>query len=224
MGGYVCSFTGLFKGETNCVQVNKMSTRKGTAVFLDGIIDQVTESMHDVMRSNEAKYREVDNPERTAEQLAISAIMVQDMLGKRANNYDFDLKRMTSFEGDTGPYLQYAHARLCSIFRKVGYTRDEIVSADFSLLVDSPQAIDLIRVIARYPDMVKQTLKTLEPTTILTYLFALAHQLSASYEHVRVVNPPEGREMSLARAGLYEAARQTLRNGMVLLGMTPVER
>lgn len=113
-------------------QVNKMSTRKGTAVFLDGIIDRVTESMHDVMRANEAKYREVDNPERTAEQLAISAIMVQDRLGKRANNYDFDLKRMTSFEGDTGPYLQYAHARLCSIFRKVGFEREEIVSADFS--------------------------------------------------------------------------------------------
>lgn len=201
-----------------------MSTRKGTAVFLDGIIDQVTESMHDVMRSNEAKYREVDNPEQTSEQLAISAIMVQDMLGKRANNYDFDLKRMTSFQGDTGPYLQYAHARLYPIFRKVGYTRDEIVSAHFSLLVDSLHAVDLIRVIARYPDMVKQTLKTLEPTTILTYLFALAHQLIASYENVRVVNPPERREMSLARAGLYEAARQTLRNGMVLLGMTPVER
>lgn len=72
--------------------------------------------------------------------------------------------------------------------------------------------------------MIKQALKTLEPTTILTYLFALAHQLSASYDHLKVVNPPEGRGMSLARAGLYEAARQTLRNGMVLLGMTPVER
>ncbi len=77
---------------------------------------------------------------------------------------------------------------------------------------------------ARYPDMVQHTLRTLEPTTILSYLFKLTHELSASYDHLRVVNPPEGPATSLARAALYEAARQVLRNGMVLLGLTPVER
>lgn len=73
---------------------------------------------------------------------------------------------------------------------QVGYERSEIESANFLLLANSTHAVDLIRVIARFPDMVKHSLKTLEPTTILTYLFALAHQLSASYDHLKVVNPP----------------------------------
>lgn len=208
-------------------KVRGMSTRRGTVVFLDDVVNDVTDFMHEQMRGNATKYREVADPAQTAEALAVSAIMVQDMLGKRANSYSFDLQRMTSFEGDTGPYLQYAHARLCSISRKAGFTRDDLLAtpSDFNLLLaDSSYAYDLLRVVARYPDIVRQAMKTLEPTTILTYLFALAHTLSSSYDHLRVVNPPEGPSMSRARAALYGSARQTLHNGMVLLGLTPVDR
>ncbi|KAM5347722.1 hypothetical protein ACJ41O_007546 [Fusarium nematophilum] len=205
-------------------KVNGMSTRKGTVKFLDDILSDVGDFMHDVMRRNEQKYSQVDNPTRTAEILGISAIMVQDMSGKRINNYDFDLERMTSFEGDTGPYLQYAHARLCSISRRVDFTVDQMLGADFSLLADSTHAIDLLRAMAQFPDMVNQAHKTLEPTTILTFLFKLTHKLSSSYDHLKVVEPPEGPAVSLARAALYEGARQVLRNGMALLGITPIDR
>lgn len=201
-----------------------MSSRRGTVKFLDDIISDVGDFMHSVMRRNEAKYSQVEDPVQTAETLGISAIMVQDMSGKRVNNYDFSYERMTSFEGDTGPYLQYAHARLCSIFRKVDITRDEMLNADYSLLSGSPHAVKLLRSVARYPDMVNQALKTLEPTTILTYLFSLTHDLSSSYDHLKVFNPPEGRAVSVARAGLYEAARQVIHNGMALLGLTPLDR
>ncbi|KAH8893655.1 arginyl-tRNA synthetase [Thozetella sp. PMI_491] len=205
-------------------KVNGMSTRGGNVKFLDDIIVDVGNFMHEVMQRNEVKYAQVEDPKKTAEILGISAIMVQDMAGKRINNYDFLLERMTAFEGDTGPYLQYAHARLCSIFRKVDVTPDEMLAADYSLLSASPHAVALLRTMARYPDIVVQALKTLEPTTILTYLFKLSHELGSSYDHLKVVNPPEGRAVSVARAALYEAARQVLRNGIVLLGMTPVER
>lgn len=90
----------------------------------------------------------------------------------RINVYEFQLERMTSFEGDTGPYLQYAHARLCSIARKTGYTRDELAHANFALLTE-PHAVDLVRVMGAYPDVVLQTYKTLEPSGIVTYLFRL---------------------------------------------------
>ena len=150
--------------------------------------------------------------------------MVQDMTGKKVHDYEFSLERMTSFEGDTGPYLQYARCTTISIFRKVDITAEEMLNADFSSLQNSPHAMSLLRTMVRFPDMVTQTLKTLEPTTILTYLFKLTHELSSSYDHLRVVNPVEGRSVSVARAALYEAARQVLRNGMVLLGLTPVDR
>lgn len=128
---------------------------------------------------------------------------------------------MTSFEGDTGPYLQYAHARLCSIVRKAGIPESELKDVDTSLLME-PHAIQLLRSMAQYPDVMIQTMKTLEPTTILTYLFKLTHALSSSYDHLRIV----GREPELmkARLALYMCARTIINNGMRLLGLSPVER
>ena len=128
---------------------------------------------------------------------------------------------MCSFEGDTGPYLQYAHARLCSITRKAALTAEEINSADLSLLKET-HAINLVRVLASWPDMVQQTLKTLEPTTVLTYLFKMTHMLSSSYDVLQVVGSEP--ELKKARMALYEAARQVLHNGMKMLGLNPVER
>ena len=128
---------------------------------------------------------------------------------------------MTSFEGDTGPYLQYAHARLCSITRRAGLAPAEVALANLSLLTE-PHAQELIRVISQYPDVVQNTLKTLEPATILTYLFKMTHALSSSYDHLRIVGSE--RELMLARMALYDAARVVLNNGMRLLGLTPVER
>ena len=128
---------------------------------------------------------------------------------------------MTSFEGDTGPYLQYAHARLCSITRKAALSEAEVSSANLSLLIE-PHALELIRVISQYPDVVQNTLKTLEPTTVLTYLFKMTHTLSSSYDHLRIVGSE--RELMKARMALYDAAKTVLNNGMKLLGLSPVER
>lgn len=128
---------------------------------------------------------------------------------------------MTSFEGDTGPYLQYAHARLCSIRRKVGLSDEALESADLSLLTEK-HATDLVRLLGQWPDVVQNTLKTLEPTTILTYLFKMTHALSSSYDVLRIVGSED--ELQKARMALYDSAKTVLNNGMRLLGLTPVER
>ncbi|KAF7553956.1 hypothetical protein G7046_g6950 [Stylonectria norvegica] len=198
-----------------------MSTRRGTVKFLDDILRDVAEKMHEVMKTNEVKYSQVENPEAVADILGISSVMVQDMSGKRINNYTFNMEAMTSFEGDTGPYLQYAHARLCSIRRKVGLSDEEVASADLSLLTEK-HATDLIRCLAQWPDVVQNTLKTLEPTTILTYLFKMSHILSSSYDHLRIVGSEK--ELQKARMALYDSARIVLNNGMKLLGLSPVDR
>ena len=128
---------------------------------------------------------------------------------------------MTSFEGDTGPYLQYAHARLCSITRKANLSLQDLEAADLSLLTEL-HAINLVRALSSWPDVVQNTLKTLEPTTVLTYLFKMTHMLSSSYDVLQVVGSEP--EVKKARMALYEAARQVLNNGMRLLGLDPVER
>lgn len=205
----------------NFGMVRGMSTRKGTVKFLDDILRDVADKMHDVMRKNETKYEQIEHPELVADTLGITAVMVQDMSGKRINGYDFNLEAMTSFEGDTGPYLQYAHARLSSIERKSGVDLTKLMSANYSLLKEQ-HAIDLIRLLAQWPDVVQNTVKTLEPATILTYLFKMTHALSSSYDVLRVIGSEP--ELKQARMALYEAARQVLHNGMSLLGLNPVER
>ncbi len=201
--------------------VKGMSTRKGTVKFLDDIIQTVKDTMLDVMKANDAKYSQLDDPDAIADTLAITAIMVQDLTGKVRNGYEFNINQMTAFEGDTGPYLQYAHARLCSIERKANADLSVLDSADLSLLQET-HAVNLARSLAQYPDVVLNTLKTREPATVLTYLFKMAHALSSSYDHLQVVGSEP--ELQKARLALYEAARQVLWNGMTLLGLTPVDR
>ena len=128
---------------------------------------------------------------------------------------------MTSFEGDTGPYLQYAHARLSSIIRKAAIPPSDLLSADFTLLSER-HAIDLVRALVQWPDIFTMTIKTQEPVTILTYLFKMTHALSSSYDHLQVVGSEE--KLKTARMALYVAARQVLQNGMKLLGLSPLER
>lgn len=198
-----------------------MSTRKGTVKFLDDILRDVADKMHEVMKKNEEKYSQVSDPVATADTLGISSVMAQDMSGKRINNYTFNMDAMTSFEGDTGPYLQYAHARVCSIERKANLSQEELAQADLSLLTEQ-HAVNIVRLLAQWPDVVQNLFRTLEPTNILTYLFKMTHALSGSYDHLRIVGSE--REVMRARMVLYDAARTVLGNGMRLLGLSPVER
>lgn len=107
------------------------------------------------------------------------------------------------------------------IARKAGIPASELLNADLTLLKED-HAVNLVRSIAQWPDVYLNTLKTLEPTTVLTYLFRMAHALSSSYDHLQIVGSEE--ELKKARMALYEAARQVLGNGMRLLGLSPVER
>ncbi|KZZ94805.1 arginyl-tRNA synthetase [Moelleriella libera RCEF 2490] len=198
-----------------------MSTRKGTVKFLDDILKDCAEHMHETMKKNQEKYAQIEDPDATADILGISSVMVQDMSGKRINNYEFNMDAMTSFEGDTGPYLQYAHARLCSIRRRVSLSDEELDSADLTLLQEE-HAVNITRMLSQWPDVLQNTLKTLEPATVLTYLFKMTHVISSSYDHLKVIGSEP--ELMKARMALYDAARITLANGMRILGLTPLER
>ena len=216
-----------FKWANNLEHVNfgmvqGMSTRKGTVVFLDTILEEARDKMLHVMKKNEAKYAQIENPDEVADLVGISAVMIQDMQSKRINNYEFKWERMLSFEGDTGPYLQYAHSRLKSLERNfTSMTLERLTDIDYSLLRE-PQASHLIRILAQYPDILRSAMKTKEPATIVTYLFKLTHQVSSCYKTLWVSG--QTGEVAAARLALYAAARQVLYNGMTLLGLTPVDR
>jgi arginyl-tRNA synthetase len=203
--------------------VGGMSTRKGNVVFLKDILDETKEKMHDVMKQNEVKYAQIENPEEIADIIGMSAVIVQDMQARRVKDYEFNWNRMFSFEGDTGPYLQYAHARLYSLERNSEMDSSKLKLENVNLeLLSEPQALDLISQLAQYPDILRQAMKGMEPCLVLKYLLHLCHAVSTAVEKLWV----KGAEKDVAEARLfmYAAARTTLCNGMKLLGLQPVER
>jgi arginyl-tRNA synthetase len=208
----------------NFGMIKGMSTRRGNVVFLEDMLDQTRDEMHNVMKSNAEKYAKLTDPDAVADLVGISSIMIQDMSARRHKDYAFDWSRMLSFEGDTGPYLQYAHSRLCSIertFEEYFGANFDINRADISLLTE-PQAIAIMDVLCQYPDLVKDVETSLEPCSVVGFCFDLTHRVSAAIEVLWVRG--REREVAEARMALYVAARITLGNALRLLGLKPLER
>ncbi len=131
---------------------------------------------------------------------------------------------MTSFEGDTGAYLQYAHVRLCSLERRVASEitlRPDPASINTDLLVEQ-HVHNIVMLIATYPDVVRFAARGFEPSTIITFCFTLSHTISTAWETLLV----KGQETELAQARLllYRCAREVLASAMRLLSFIPLER
>jgi arginyl-tRNA synthetase len=131
---------------------------------------------------------------------------------------------MTSFEGDTGPYLQYAHVRLSSIERKNPELAPlpALSTIDFTLL-EEPKARDIIFHLGAYPDAVRTALKTREPSGIITYCMRLSHYISSAWDVLLVKGEPD-LDKARARMWLFLLAREVLAAGMRLLSLTPLQR
>lgn len=207
----------------NFGMVKGMSTRKGNVVFLDTIIDETTKQMLGVMQSKKQLLVPEADLNDTAEQLGLAAIFIQDMKSKRVNNYKFEWKRMLSFEGNTGPYLQYTHSRLCAIESKCKelVSLEDCKSANFSTL-KKPDAINLTRLLSQYNYVLNKTMESKEPSTLVTYLFTLSHQISSCYKSMWVLGQPK--DIATAHLALYLASRQVLANGLEILGIKPIQK
>lgn len=219
-----------FPWAKNLVHVNYglvqgMSTRKGTVVFLDQIIKEAASVMHDQMMKNEDKYNAVEDPETVSREIGITGVKIQDMAAKRINNYTFNWDRMKSFEGDTGPYLQYAHVRLASIGRKNPHLipLPPPSQIDTTSLSSYSQAREIAFLLGTYPDVVKVALKTHEPSGVVTFAFRLAHAISSAWDVV-IVKGEEDLEKARAKMFLYECARDVLGSALRWLSIKPLER
>ncbi|KIO28045.1 hypothetical protein M407DRAFT_22677 [Tulasnella calospora MUT 4182] len=136
------------------------------------------------------RFAAIEDPELTSDQIGMTAVKVQDMQAKRIMSYHSDWERVTPFEGDTGPYLQYTHVRLCSMERMValedGLVISSLDSIDTSLLLSPPKAREIVLYLATFPDVVRTALRTHEPSNLVTYCFSLAHLISSAWETIVV--------------------------------------
>ncbi|KAI7881691.1 putative arginine--tRNA ligase, cytoplasmic [Lichtheimia hyalospora FSU 10163] len=233
-------------------KVNGMSTRKGTVIFLDDILDTAQEQMEKNMRES-GKYNELMETgvekgnehlsgsaavDTVADQLGASAVIVQDLASRRVLNYDFSYDRMTAARGYTGVFLQYTHARICgyvcidsiivlSIDMFITYrierrTHVPITSGCDFSLLSEKEAFELSVLISQYPDIVELSWKQLEPCTLVQYLFKLAHSASQANAKLRIKDMDP--KLAEARMLLLWSAKTTLANGLRLIGIEPLER
>lgn len=209
----------------NCHHINfgmvkGMSTRKGTVVFLEQILEEAKSVMLEKINENEERTKGYTKPlEEIADKVGISSVFAQDMLAKRRIDYDFDWDRMTRKEGKSGVYLQYAFARLCGIERKAGIELD--FKSDLLLLKEN-EALQLAMLISKFPHVLEKAQEDFEPSILLGYLFELTEAVSTSIP-VLQVKGLENKELSKARWLLYWMTRVVLKNGMMILGLSPQE-
>jgi arginyl-tRNA synthetase len=205
-------------------RVHGMSTRRGQVVLLEDVLKEAkTRALDKVLENQRAGRIHTDDPEGLAEQVGIGAIVFGDLKNRRATDYSFDWEEILSFEGHTGPYLQYAHARACSILRKADSVPK---TADASRLTLAEEQ-SLIRALARFPSAVEDAVEANEPSTVARHLLEVGAEFSKWYtlgnqERDKRVLVDES-AIRDARLALTDAVRSTLFAGLSLLGIPAPE-
>jgi arginyl-tRNA synthetase len=187
-------------------------SREGKSVKLVTLIDEAIERAY-VILDERGTDLDGDAKFHLAEQIARAAIKYADLSTERQHDYVFDLDRMIAFEGDTGPYLQYAHARVRSIFRRAG--DDTAPDAHFALaaLAERELALGLLA----FPEAFGASLAALQPHRLCTYLFDLAQRFTSFYDACPVLSS-EG-SLRDERLALCDLTARTLRLGLSVLGI-----
>uniref|UniRef100_A0A8C1XNZ7 Probable arginine--tRNA ligase, mitochondrial n=1 Tax=Cyprinus carpio TaxID=7962 RepID=A0A8C1XNZ7_CYPCA len=198
--------------------VQGMSTRRGEVVFLEDVLEEARSRMLNNMRQSSTS-KELEEPEQTAERVGISALIVQDFRGPLMSDYKFDWDKVLQAQGDTGVFLQYTHARLCSLLRR--HARETYSCCDVSPLVDS-RSVSVLQHLLRYDEVLLQSANELQPRHLVNFLLTLSHLVAVAHREL----PVKGSSAAVAQARLclFSAVRSVLANGMRILGITPVEK
>jgi len=195
--------------------VKPMSTRAGAMIPLNQLFNQMVEVVRNVVKDKNADLPQ-EKVERVAEAVGVGAVVFWAQARRRMSNSVFDWKKATDPNGDTGPYLQYSHARVCSILRKAGATPEILKSADLKLLVE-PEETGVARSLESFPSALKQAAADNEPSLLSSYLLDLSSALGRFLNRHRVIDSPP--DLRAARLALVDTVRQVLAQGLSLLGI-----
>ena len=190
----------------------KLSTREGRVIALGDVLDRSVEL---AAKSIEEKNPELPNKELVAEQIGLGAIVFHDLKHQRQKDVVFDWKEVLSFEGDTGPYLQYTHARCCSILRRSEKDVPSINDIDFSVLEGGRE---LWVAIGRLPQAIREAAIKREPMLIANALLKIAAAGNGFYRDNQVLGTGDD-DLEKARLVAIDTLRKTLALGMRLLGV-----
>jgi len=196
-----------------------LRSRSGDSVKLVDLLDEAVERADDAIAEKNADLTG-DERASVARMVGIGAVKYADLSTDRVKDYVFDLDRMVSFDGNTGPYLQYAHARICSIFRRANIERASV--RGIPIVVDAPQERALALRLLAYPTAIDSTLDSYSPHKLCTYVYDLATDFTAFYEHCPVLKADE--PVRSSRLALADLTARTLAHSLGLLGIDAPEQ
>lgn len=192
----------------------KLSTRKGNIILLEPTLD---EAISRALTQIEAKNPGLENKEEVAHAVGVGAVKFYDLKTDRDNGYDFDLEAMVSFEGETGPYVQYAYARIQSILRKANF----VPSADNDYKLADAESWDIIKHIQNFSTVVERAGDKFDPSLIAKYAINLAQAFNKYYAHTRILDESPERDSRLA---LAYTTGLVLKEALRLLGVKAPEK
>ncbi|MDR0316013.1 MAG: arginine--tRNA ligase [Treponema sp.] len=194
----------------------KMKSREGTVVDADDLIDSLRDMALAEIREKERE-EEVGNPAEVAEKIALGALHYYLLQVSPAKDMLFDPKESLSFNGNTGPYLQYMGARISSMLRKAAQDSGKIenATAGFSLLTSDPEW-ELLKALAAYPAAISEAAASLDPSRLAAYLYDLSKCFSRFYHDCPILSA-ETPDLSAARLALSQAVLRVLRDALHLI-------
>ena len=200
-----------------------MSTRHGRVVFLEDVLNGAIEKTREII---EEKNPNIENLEEITSQVGIGAVVFNELSNNRIKDYTFKWDQILNFDGETGPYVQYTHARCASLLRKAG---EDIVAkaqdpknVDFALLSKSDSAYELTKLIYAFPGVVEQAGEKYEPSIITRHIINIAQCFNKFYHDEHIIVDDEVEKTS--KIALVIATKRVIATGIGLLGMKAPER
>lgn len=200
-----------------------MSTRHGRVVFLEDVLNGAIEKTREII---EEKNQNIENLEEITSQVGIGAVVFNELSNNRIKDYTFKWDQILNFDGETGPYVQYTHARCASLLRKAG---EDIVAkaqdpknVDFALLAKSDSAYELTKLIYAFPGVVEQAGEKYEPSIITRHIIDIAQCFNKFYHDEHIIVDDEVEKTS--KIALVIATKRVIATGIGLLGMKAPER
>ena len=193
-----------------------MSTRSGTLIFFEDVITKAKAIAHDIISAENPDVKDVD---WTAERVAVAALIFTQLRVRRNKDVNFIWEEALSFKGETGPYLQYTHARRSSLIQKYGKVLPES-NADLSFLGEEDKSV--IKWFEQYPDKLAPVAQTYETSALADYLLNLAGAFNSYWQRIRIIT--DDAKLTQARMQMAYAVRIILADGLRILGIEPLER
>lgn len=194
----------------------KLSTRKGEVVLLD---DLIRESVDKTIETINEKNPDLENKEEVAKKIGVGAVIFNYLKNSREKDIVFDWKEILSFEGETGPYVQYSYARANSILSRAGEIKGEV---NYSKLT-TKEEFELVKTLENFNKQIHLAVEKLEPSIVTRYVIEVAKTFNKFYNAHSVLNL-EDEDLKATRIKLLEATCQVIKNGLDLLGIDVVEK